>query len=290
MLMTDDPQLGTVFSTLGKVTFIQIVGVTTDELKAAQQWNVNGMIELMKRIPEAGGDFLVTDMQRSQSIFKRNHEIQQAVERGITNEGSNLSGISAKCTFKRKISLEDLSPSDEDNTSSIENLDDEDEEDEEFFDDETSDSENSSSIDEREEEAIKNDENAKLIKESKENDEINVLENNLSKITIAKDDQRPETDQPERDQPVDPNMENNKNKNDVEASKETATTANNEQQQIVSPMSVTHENPNNCSSSMSYNSETGVNEPANNFEIKYLKEVHIFLNLEAGLLLPLVLR
>ena len=42
MLMTEDPNLGTVNGPFGQVTFVQIVGVMQEELQAAQQWNVNG--------------------------------------------------------------------------------------------------------------------------------------------------------------------------------------------------------------------------------------------------------
>lgn len=47
MLMTEDPQLGTVHGPFGQVTFIQIVGVTVEELDAAQQWNGLGMFILI---------------------------------------------------------------------------------------------------------------------------------------------------------------------------------------------------------------------------------------------------
>lgn len=45
MLMTDDPQLGTIHGPFGQITFIQIVGVTVEELQAAQQWNGSGRVE-----------------------------------------------------------------------------------------------------------------------------------------------------------------------------------------------------------------------------------------------------
>lgn len=99
MLMTEDPQLGTVMTPFGSVTFIQIVGVCVAELKAAQQWNGPGLIDAMKGVEGAGGPWLVTDMRRGESIFELDPEIRDAVEDGIATEGSNLSGVTAKCSW-----------------------------------------------------------------------------------------------------------------------------------------------------------------------------------------------
>ena len=284
MLMTIDPKLNTVLTPLGKVTFIQIVGVTDDELKASQQWNVNGMIELMKKMAEAGGDLLVTDMRRQHSIFELNKTIKQTVEQGINQEGSNLSCVSAKCSFKPRIMPDDLS-SDEDNTSSIET----DEEDEDYDEQEITSSE----------EETKNEESYKLIgnqSESKQLDsDIHKLEDDLSKITIDRDDK---SKQPDRKEETSASILSPNPNESCEINKTRPSTA-----PIVSPrniispksecsssMSVGHENQNqNCNSSMSYTSETG-SELVNPLNIRYLNEVHIFLNREAGLLLPLVLK
>lgn len=51
MLMTTDPQLNTTQTPFGTVNFVQIVGVCADELKAAQQWNGVGILEMISRIP-----------------------------------------------------------------------------------------------------------------------------------------------------------------------------------------------------------------------------------------------
>ena len=317
MLMTDDPQLGTVFGPFGKVTFIQIVGVTNDELKASQQWNVKGMIDLMRKMPETGGDLLVTEMQRSKSIFEFKQEIKQAVEQGINQEGSNLSGVSAKCSFKCKIILDQLN-SDEDNTSSI---DDPSDYDEEEFDDEeqiTSESEKSysnNSLSDEEELNNKDEEANKLTQDKKEqkqldSDEINRLEDDLSKITITKETVNPKSSIEQltklnENQSIKESttLTINQNVNNDDSNKKIANSTATTNEPILSPrniispksecsssMSVSHENQNNnCNSSMSYTSETG-NEHINFLEIKYFKEIHIFLNLEAGLLLPLVLK
>lgn len=103
MLMTEDPQLGTVMTPFGPVAFVQIVGVCTEELQAAQRWNGPGVIELMKAVGGIGGDWLITDMRRGESMFEIDPDVQEAVEEGIENEGSNLSGVSARCSWSEKV-------------------------------------------------------------------------------------------------------------------------------------------------------------------------------------------
>ncbi|XP_039263815.2 suppressor of fused homolog [Styela clava] len=99
MLMTDDPQLPMVTTPLGTVSFIQVVGVCSEELQAAQQWNGPGVIELLKTVPVAGGPWLVTDMRRGETVFEINLDLQEEVENGIRTSGSNLSGVSARCIW-----------------------------------------------------------------------------------------------------------------------------------------------------------------------------------------------
>uniref|UniRef100_A0A8C5GSQ4 Suppressor of fused homolog n=1 Tax=Gouania willdenowi TaxID=441366 RepID=A0A8C5GSQ4_GOUWI len=101
MLLTEDPQMQPVHTPFGSVSFLQIVGVCTEEL------------QLMR---EAGGPWLITDMRRGETIFDIDPHLQQeAVDRGIETEGSNLSGVSAKCVW------DDLScpPEDEEDSRSI---------------------------------------------------------------------------------------------------------------------------------------------------------------------------
>lgn len=51
MLMTTDPQLNTAHTPFGTVNFVQIVGICSDELRAAQQWNGVGILDMIGRIP-----------------------------------------------------------------------------------------------------------------------------------------------------------------------------------------------------------------------------------------------
>lgn len=97
MLVTDDPQLHQLSTPFGYVNFVQIIGVFTDELQAAQQWNGPAVINLLRQFPEAGGHWLITEMSRQASIFQMNPRLRELVEIGIDEHGSNLSGVSAKC-------------------------------------------------------------------------------------------------------------------------------------------------------------------------------------------------
>ncbi|XP_052427948.1 suppressor of fused homolog isoform X1 [Carassius gibelio] len=116
MLLTEDPQMQPVQTPFGHVSFLQIVGVCTEELQAAQQWNGQGILDLLREVHIAGGPWLITDMRRGETIFEIDPHLQQErVDKGIETDGSNLSGVSAKCAW------DDLSrpPEDEDDSRSI---------------------------------------------------------------------------------------------------------------------------------------------------------------------------
>lgn len=113
MLMTVDPQLGACQTPFGPVQFLQIVGICTEELQAAQHWNGPGVLEILKRLPGAGGPWLITDMRRGENIFELDFSTQEEVEQGIEMEGSNLSGVSARCSWT-DLDLQAFLPADED--------------------------------------------------------------------------------------------------------------------------------------------------------------------------------
>ncbi|MBN3284624.1 SUFU protein, partial [Polyodon spathula] len=116
MLLTEDPQLQPVQTPFGLLTFLQIVGVCTEELQAAQQWNGQGVLDLLRTVHVAGGPWLITDMRRGETIFEIDPHLQvRPVDKGMETDGSNLSGVSAKCAW------EDLSrpPEDEEDSRSI---------------------------------------------------------------------------------------------------------------------------------------------------------------------------
>ncbi|KDR22406.1 suppressor of fused homolog [Zootermopsis nevadensis] len=109
MLMTEDPQLGTAHTPFGLVKFVQIVGVCSVELQAAQHWNGPGVLEILKRLPGAGGPWLITDMRRGESMLELDPTTQEEVERGVETEGSNLSGVSARCSWA-DVNVQQLTP------------------------------------------------------------------------------------------------------------------------------------------------------------------------------------
>lgn len=121
MLMTEDPQLGSTNTAFGVVTFVQIVGVCLEELHAAQQWNGLGIIDLMKSVPVSGGTWLVTDMRRGETIFEIDPELKEALEDGIATQGSNLSGVSARCSYSTKIKDEDAANEDDEDKEKNQN-------------------------------------------------------------------------------------------------------------------------------------------------------------------------
>jgi suppressor of fused-like protein len=45
----------------------------------------------------AGGPWLVVDMRRGESMLELDPSVAEEVSRGINNDGSNLSGVSARC-------------------------------------------------------------------------------------------------------------------------------------------------------------------------------------------------
>lgn len=51
MLMTTDLQLKKISTPFGYVDFVQIVGVCSDELRAAQQWNASGVLDMLSTLP-----------------------------------------------------------------------------------------------------------------------------------------------------------------------------------------------------------------------------------------------
>ncbi|KAL1460959.1 hypothetical protein WDU94_012893 [Cyamophila willieti] len=96
MLMVEDPQLSATQTPFGVVNFVQIVGVCAEEVKAAQQWSVPGVLNILKRLRGVGGEWLVTDMRRSKIMQELDPQCQSEIEHGIHMEGSNLSGVSTR--------------------------------------------------------------------------------------------------------------------------------------------------------------------------------------------------
>ncbi|XP_065564796.1 suppressor of fused homolog [Artemia franciscana] len=96
LLMIMDNQFRVIESPFGSVRMVQIVGITQDELKAAQKWNGLGVANLLRQTNGCGGPLLVTDINRRKSIFQLNQESRLMVEAGVEREGSDLAGVSAR--------------------------------------------------------------------------------------------------------------------------------------------------------------------------------------------------
>ncbi|WP_158581605.1 suppressor of fused domain protein [Actinomadura spongiicola] len=77
-----DPELGGARTSLGEVEFLQFVGITTDELHAAQSWNVVGFVDaLAPHLPH-----LVTDLDRTSLAGLP--DVAHTVREGSARDGS----------------------------------------------------------------------------------------------------------------------------------------------------------------------------------------------------------
>lgn len=79
-----------------QVSFVQIVGVTSEELQAAQNWNGQSIVNLLKTA-RGCGPWLLTDMNRMHSAMEDDPSIAEKIRCGIEKDGSNTSGVCAKC-------------------------------------------------------------------------------------------------------------------------------------------------------------------------------------------------
>ncbi|KAJ8934096.1 hypothetical protein NQ318_004977 [Aromia moschata] len=110
MLMTTDIQLKTAHTPFGSVEFIQIVGICAEELKAAQQWNGAGILDMITRIP-ADGNRTGSSKASWRSMAHNGHaeggkaySNWTSMRRKKSKEvselgGSSLSGVSARCSW-----------------------------------------------------------------------------------------------------------------------------------------------------------------------------------------------
>ncbi|XP_060573441.1 suppressor of fused homolog [Ruditapes philippinarum] len=99
MLVAKDPQLHELHSPYGNLDFRQVVGVTNDEMKAAQRWKGAGVLELMSS-SKGVGPYFITDLGRKQSIFEAEAGLIGKVNEGINIDGSNLGHVTAICKWE----------------------------------------------------------------------------------------------------------------------------------------------------------------------------------------------
>lgn len=83
LAFTHDPELAEMDTPNGKVEFIQMVGITEDELEAMQTWKTLGVLQAgINQIPS-----YITDLTRPSLL--QSPEIVEAVERGMMEDGSS---------------------------------------------------------------------------------------------------------------------------------------------------------------------------------------------------------
>jgi suppressor of fused len=83
----EDPELPPIQTPNGAVTFLQITGVTLDELAAAKAWDTRRLLGLMaSRLP-----LLVTDLDRLSTL--RIPEIQASIAYGAARDGSSTGAL-----------------------------------------------------------------------------------------------------------------------------------------------------------------------------------------------------
>jgi suppressor of fused-like protein len=98
LLVAEDPQLDVLSTSLGKVYFLQLIGITDEELKSVQRWNGPGISKLLGASVETGGSLLITNPYRP-GLFDIKPEARQLVDLGISQEGSNLCGMAAMISW-----------------------------------------------------------------------------------------------------------------------------------------------------------------------------------------------
>jgi hypothetical protein len=83
VLFVPDPELKSIDTPNGKVSFLQIVCATVDELQAAKRWNTLGLAKLIEeRFP-----LMITDLKRGSILTDQ--AALQAVEDGVSRDGSS---------------------------------------------------------------------------------------------------------------------------------------------------------------------------------------------------------
>lgn len=98
MAFREDPELPTIDTPHGKVAFLQVVGVTQDELAAIQAWNCAMFLDELARTDP----LLVADLSRASSLDQP--ALARRVDEGIERDGSSLGGLfvdTLEATVKR---------------------------------------------------------------------------------------------------------------------------------------------------------------------------------------------
>ena len=82
-----DPALGTLRGPLGRVNFLQVVGLTADELELCRAWRTGGVLALLAE----ANPLLVTDLQRPSLLD--DPAVRERAEAGVASEASGSSQL-----------------------------------------------------------------------------------------------------------------------------------------------------------------------------------------------------
>jgi suppressor of fused-like protein len=83
LAFVEDPELGTIGTPHGRLRFLQVVGLTSDEYDAVRQWDVHGVLKLLtERIP-----LLITDLDRPS--ITDDPEARALIDTGRERDGSS---------------------------------------------------------------------------------------------------------------------------------------------------------------------------------------------------------
>lgn len=83
----EDEELGTIETPHGSLTFVQIVGLTTDEYEAAQDWDTSALLAVLR----SSTPLLVTDLQRTSILSDTT--MASTIRESIARDGSSMAGI-----------------------------------------------------------------------------------------------------------------------------------------------------------------------------------------------------
>lgn len=82
-----DPELGTIETTTGSVTFLEVIGITHAEMEGIMCWNSKSFLtELKKYVPDG-----VTDLERD--CLMENKDFYRTWEQGVETDGSSTAAL-----------------------------------------------------------------------------------------------------------------------------------------------------------------------------------------------------
>jgi hypothetical protein len=87
-LFARDPQLEPIQTPNGRLEFLQVVGITADELEATQEWNAEGLLDVLSQ----GNSLLITDLTRPS--VRTAPEKAELIRQGTERDGSSCGVLS----------------------------------------------------------------------------------------------------------------------------------------------------------------------------------------------------